>query len=226
MLANKVPRMTNQLTKHVSIRKYKSDPIPDLTDLLLHLANDQLRCSRRVAHDIKSPLSNAERGSHTTISWKNAVSLIETVFMEKRAVYPNIKIRMDIDQYLDDDFLVAGEAIGLGRIFSNIIQNAIEATSDLNLQLNVRIVKTASGLRFHFIDNGTGFVQDLVGTFGLGELTTKNSGQGIGLSSAAEYLAAISGTLKLNNQPGGAEVIVDLPFSTHVQTQFNRVIKK
>lgn len=198
--------------------------------------------SRRVAHDIKSPLSAIKivssmlpQGSQElalaqqavariegvlgelsksntlqkgSVSWQDISNLVETIFSEKRTVYPQIRLQLKTDGLSGIDFRLLGDKVGIGRVISNVIQNSIEA-SDGNLILQVSMTSTGNGILISIRDNGSGFPEQLLATLGLGEITSKSRGQGIGLSSALEYMAAISGKLSARNCDSGAEVTIE-----------------
>ena len=105
----------------------------------------------------------------------------------------------------------------LVEILVNLIQNARQAMAEAGVQpRNLRLgIETAGAdrLRIRVSDNGTGITEEnLVKVFQVG-FTTKKSGHGFGLHSAANTAAALGGSLAAESDgPGqGATFVLEIP---------------
>lgn len=100
-------------------------------------------------------------------------------------------------------------------VFTNIINNAIEACHNKKNQLKIRIKEHSQFIEIKLKDNGCGLSASKVRQiFKEGMTFNKLNGQGIGLYSTKKYLKSIGGEIKLTSQlHKGSEVIIQIPKS-------------
>jgi two-component system nitrogen regulation sensor histidine kinase NtrY len=100
----------------------------------------------------------------------------------------------------------------LGRIFSNIILNGIQAVAKGK---NPKIEVTLEAREPYFIvlisDNGVGIDQELIDKIFLPHFTTKKTGSGLGLAIARQGIEQMGGRISFKTSPAGTTFQIDLP---------------
>lgn len=119
------------------------------------------------------------------------------------------------ENWLDDDLIVLGNAIGLEQVFSNLISNAMEAVSvpgQVHIALDAR--RCGALVVITLADNGPGIAAAALDKIYDPFYTTKEHGLGLGLSISAGILRAAGSTLAARNRSlaegGGAEFTITL----------------
>jgi len=101
----------------------------------------------------------------------------------------------------------------LGRIFSNIILNALQ--SGAQIQVEIILKKEGNGLVIIFHDNGPGIAPELRDKIFLPHFTTKNTGSGLGLAIAKQGIEQMGGTIWFETTSGqGTTFFVKLKASS------------
>lgn len=108
----------------------------------------------------------------------------------------------------------------LRQVFSNLIQNSIDAlslTSKKNKVIKIKTLTKNNKLFCSVTDNGPGIPRKMQGKiFKLYE-SSKNSNSGIGLWLSKYIIARHKGSLSINNAYlSGAEFLIELPISSNV----------
>jgi len=100
----------------------------------------------------------------------------------------------------------------LGRIFSNIILNGIQAVAADNAPL-INILLEAHDPYYSVLisDNGTGISQELVDKIFLPHFTTKKTGSGLGLAIARQGIEQMGGRISFKTSSEGTTFRIDLP---------------
>lgn len=100
----------------------------------------------------------------------------------------------------------------LGRIFSNIILNGIQAARK-GESPHIRIVLNANDPYFtvQISDNGTGIDKELIDKIFLPHFTTKKTGSGLGLAIARQGIEQMGGRISFKTSPHGTTFRIDLP---------------
>lgn len=94
----------------------------------------------------------------------------------------------------------------IGRVFLNILRNAVEAMGPRG-----RLVIEACGRTVEFSDDGPGIAPDILERIFTPFLTTKTKGTGLGLAIAHKIVEAHGGQIEASNGPsGGARFTVRL----------------
>ena len=142
------------------------------------------------------------------------VPLIESVVSEKRLALEgrNIEINTNIT---NDCFSAFAEfdANEMKRLFSNLINNSIEAFSigksgRIVLSLNIEM----NQIKISIKDNGIGIPKEYLSKVLEPGITLKSNGNGLGLSHAKKKMLEWGGSLFLSSEQGkGTEVFLSLP---------------
>lgn len=211
------------------------------SELEVEMARKLHLMTTQVAHDIRSPLSTLEYalsqggGNNEIISKAlNSIRQVaEDLLINERDpnkslepelfLVPTLKHLIDEKNYLlrssrvhlegelDNHKIVACQEALLVRVFSNLINNSIEA-SDSKGKISLNVSFNSSEVILTLTDNGPGFPKKLLeGPIERGQ-SEKKGGYGLGLSFAFETLCTWGGSLELSNsQNGGAVVTMSLP---------------
>ncbi len=198
---------------------------------------------RRVAHDIRSPLSamkaimlyenNLMEGSKELLNDSiNSIGRISEEILEKykddetsdlndqdlslRSLWMRKKIEhlskgiafQDNIQWDEVDKIK--EPTKFRSTLSNIINNAVEAIGDKQGRVLLESQKMGDKIVVKVTDNGPGINEKLKKVLGQKEITTKKSGNGIGLLNAREYLESIKGALRIDSGQWGTSVFVEV----------------
>lgn len=100
----------------------------------------------------------------------------------------------------------------LGRIFSNIILNGIQAVKkDRVSQIDIRLESHTPYFSVLISDNGSGIDQELVDKIFLPHFTTKKTGSGLGLAIARQGIEQMGGRISFKTSPEGTTFRIDLP---------------
>lgn len=102
----------------------------------------------------------------------------------------------------------------LGRIFSNIILNGLQARRPrVAPEIRVRLEMRESHYRISFSDNGKGINPELIGKIFLPHFTTKQSGSGLGLAITKQGIEQMGGTIWFETSSEGATFYIELNIS-------------
>jgi nitrogen fixation/metabolism regulation signal transduction histidine kinase len=92
--------------------------------------------------------------------------------------------------------IALGDEQLLGRIFSNIILNALQSGENgNNLFIEIKSEEEDHGCIISFRDNGAGIAQDLRDKIFLPHFSTKNTGSGLGLAIAKQGIEQMGGMI-------------------------------
>lgn len=133
-------------------------------------------------------------------------------FIEKEALFNNVKVQLDLSPNLP---LIKSDRAQLQQVFLNLMDNALDAVGQGG---RVRVSSRADGswLTVKVSDSGPGVPADLADRIFDPFFTTKDPGQGtgLGLSISHSITQRLGGSLELENHPGqGATFVVRLPNS-------------
>lgn len=140
------------------------------------------------------------------------VSLLEQIIAEKRInLSSSVKFHLVIQPEAYSRFVFARKS-DLGRVFSNILDNAIEALDETSGTINIQLNDSSSDyLEIIISDSGSGFPREVIERFGEPGLTIgKKTGNGLGLFHAKKFIEEIGGRIVLNNSDSGARVSLSL----------------
>ena len=106
---------------------------------------------------------------------------------------------------------IEGDLFALGRVYRNLILNAIEATSPGGA-LTVTTEEDGEWARISVSDTGTGIPADRQAAIFEDFKTTKRRGLGLGLAISSKIVAQLSGTISVTSQVGaGTTFTLEFP---------------
>jgi two-component system, NtrC family, nitrogen regulation sensor histidine kinase NtrY len=120
------------------------------------------------------------------------------------------EIKLDLTRR---EFTVKGDEQLLGRTFSNIILNALQAARPGEpAKVLVKVELADSKALLQFIDNGRGIDPRVVERMFVPHFTTKKSGSGLGLAISKQAIEQMHGRLWFETFPGkGTTFFIELP---------------
>lgn len=99
----------------------------------------------------------------------------------------------------------------LGRIFSNIILNGLQAVRhDVSPEIQVTVEKQEQFFSISIADNGRGIEPMLMDKVFLPHFTTKKSGSGLGLAIAKQGIEQLGGRISFETSPMGTIFRIEL----------------
>lgn len=100
----------------------------------------------------------------------------------------------------------------LGRIFSNIILNGLQAAvPGTKPEINIALTEHSNNYRVSFTDKGKGIEPSLADKIFLPHFTTKKSGSGLGLAIAKQGIEQMGGKIWFETSIKGTIFIIELP---------------
>lgn len=111
------------------------------------------------------------------------------------------------------EFYVRGDEQLLGRTFSNLILNALQAARPGEpARVIIRVEVTGNHAKLQFIDNGRGIAPDVAERIFIPHFTTKKSGSGLGLAISRQAIEQMHGRIWFETTPGkGTTFFIELP---------------
>jgi len=196
--------------------------------------------SRRIAHDIRSPLEalkmftqdNEDKNIQDLIERIDGIahSLLRPQEKEKMSMANPSKIALQIIEEkkgshsklefeminnLQTRVLVSMGEINLGRIISNLINNSIEASSQTKApKIVLKMDELNNQCQITIQDNGSGMSEQTLDKIKSGKYTGKKSGNGIGLSSAIALVEQMKGKIDIESKLHmGTTIKLNLPIA-------------
>ena len=118
------------------------------------------------------------------------------------------KVRLE---FLHNPLVVMGNKVHLGRVFENILNNALEA-DDNKLGVEVRVDRKEGAAWVDVKDYGMGISQKIMGEIFNPFFTTKPQGVGLGLAICQRIVEEHGGNIYIDSEVGkGTTVLVVLP---------------
>jgi signal transduction histidine kinase len=128
---------------------------------------------------------------------------------------------------LEKDFrpvpAVEGDAARLGQVFLNLLQNAVQAMSELDAARNLLRVATYTGPAGEVVveiqDTGAGMSPEVLARLFEPFFTTRPASTGLGLSVSHAIVTSLGGSLRAESREGvGTTLTVILPAATEPAT--------
>jgi signal transduction histidine kinase len=173
---------------------------------------------QNIAQDILgiSPHQKAQfQGSHNEIQIHD---FLKTVIAMKQSEYSQKvqNVQMEFYNFSGvENLKVSISPHQFERIFSNLINNSIEAGKDQKLTIRIEVQKQNQQLVWLVIDNGPGIPSNLLPHLGKKSVTTKSGsgGNGLGILSASEELRKHGYQLNVFSKPNkGTTIEILMPF--------------
>ncbi len=141
------------------------------------------------------------------------IKAVELVSLLKRVVDLHAHSGTINFQVRQKEAWVKGDEQLLGRTFSNIILNALQAAKPgTAMRVMITIEKLADTYRIIFSDTGKGMEADVAERIFIPHFTTKKSGSGLGLAIAKQAIELMAGKIWFETVRGkGTKFFIELP---------------
>ena len=122
----------------------------------------------------------------------------------------NIRVNRE---YAADLQRISGRVSSLNQVWTNLLDNAIDALPAQGGELTLRTVREGNFVRVFLIDNGSGIPADVLPHIFEPFFTTKQAGDGsgLGLDIAQQIIRQHDGRLEVHSVPGRTEFCAWLP---------------
>ena len=197
-------RMTAQLLQRA--RSDQDARADQVADRLARTVLEQTDALDRIANDFRSfaGVAPAQKSVVSADDWLRELRDQTARLFEDRALTIEFvgdagDARVELDQG------------SMARVFTNLVQNAIEASDQ---PVNVRLASMLEGGRVAVTvtDNGPGVSEDVRDKLFDPYFTTKSSGTGLGLAICRRLIEAHGGTIRLIvTKPGETQFAIELP---------------
>ena len=201
------------------------NPLTPMKLTLQHLQRVLADESSPAERSIKSLLTQVDTLSDIATSFSAFAKMpipkterfdVSMVLQETLILYKNDgSVRLDaiIDQ---GEFYVHGDSKLMGRIFTNLILNGIQAVEEKDPHINVVVEKTnqkyPKTIIIYIRDNGKGIDEETATKLFIPNFTTKSTGSGIGLSVAKRGIEHAGGKIWFETEPYfGTTFFIELP---------------
>ena len=140
---------------------------------------------------------------------------VSTTLRQSVTLYQNSHkqdISLDIP---DNDVYIVGDTKLIGRVFTNLIINGIQAVpSSRKPQIKISVYQRKKSVVFKFSDNGTGIPEDIQGKVFVPNFTTKSGGSGIGLAISKRAIEHLGGQIWFETQTQvGTSFYIEMPLA-------------
>ena len=158
---------------------------------------------------IATAFSNyAKLPENTPISFDLSELLKSTIKLYD--VEKNISITLIYNE--KEEWPLFADRNNLGRVFGNIIKNAIQAIGSEKGHIEVTLNKLRERYKVQISDNGCGIKDEDKNKVFFPNFTTKSSGMGVGLSVSQNIVQAMGGNITFSSKVGICTVfIIDIP---------------
>jgi nitrogen fixation/metabolism regulation signal transduction histidine kinase len=146
---------------------------------------------------------------------------LNALLREVLALYEAHKLVI-VTELADSLSLVQGDPARLRQVFHNLLQNAEHAVVDrADPRIVVRTREVEGAAKLDVLDNGPGFLPEILARAFEPYVTTKSKGTGLGLAIVKKIVEEHNGSIQIANiAGGGAEVSILLPLAKpQVQVQ-------
>src|SRR5208282_3773162 len=174
------------------------------------VALDELaRVERSVSHLLKYAKEEDYKFENVNLAW-----VLDGALTQMRAKLETKSIVVSRN-YLGGP-TVRADADKLRQVFSNVIDNAIDAmegvTGERRIEMSIQTGDAIASVRIR--DNGCGIAPDKIGKIFNPFYTSKENGTGLGMAVAKKIIEAHSGTIKVDSRAGsGTEFTFSIPLA-------------
>ena len=170
---------------------------------------------QRIQDISKNLLTNSNHNTYQKQSLINLPLILENLMIEKNYQYKektNIDLKL-IHKKEPLSVLVRGENIEFGRLFSNLIDNAVEAIGFKSGFIQIELSSKNQECILSIRDNGPGIPQQFLTILGSrGATFGKESGFGLGIHHAKSTIESWNGKFEIiSSQSNGTEIRITLP---------------
>jgi signal transduction histidine kinase len=179
------------------------------TELLMKEITDS---TRRISSlvDAAKQYSQMDRSPYQAADLRELLD--STLVMLARKIPPGVEV---VKEYDDSIPPIPGYAAELNQVWTNIIDNALQAMGDAGT-LTIRTMLDDDYAVVKIIDTGPGVADDIKDRIFEPFFTTKDVGLGTGLGLDIAWRIVVNkhrGYLKVNSKPGNTAFIVSLPLT-------------
>jgi nitrogen fixation/metabolism regulation signal transduction histidine kinase len=134
------------------------------------------------------------------------------LLLDVLALYDNLRPQVVLS-LPEAPVLIQGEPTRLRQVFHNLIQNAVDAQSDVpDARFEISLsMSDAHEARLSFTDRGPGFAADVIARAFEPYITTKAKGTGLGLAIVKKIVDEHGGRVQISNLARGARVTLIFP---------------
>jgi two-component system sporulation sensor kinase B len=104
-------------------------------------------------------------------------------------------------QYADEPLVMEGDRFALGRVFRNLITNAIQATESGG-RVSIATARAGDQVVIRVTDTGSGIPADRLSRIFDDFVTTKRRGLGLGLAISKRIVEQLDGTITVESEVG------------------------
>ena len=113
--------------------------------------------------------------------------------------------------YAEGPLVIEGDRFALGRVYRNLITNAIQATEPGG-SVTIRTARRGDRVEIRVADTGSGIAPERLSAIFDDFVTTKRRGLGLGLAITKRIVERHGGTIAATDRPsGGARFSIHLP---------------
>ena len=113
--------------------------------------------------------------------------------------------------YADGPLTIEGDRFALGRVYRNLITNAIQATAPGG-RVTATTARVGHTIEVHITDNGSGIPADRLSAIFDDFVTTKRRGLGLGLATSRRIVEQLGGSISVDSEVGrGTTFILRFP---------------
>ena len=128
--------------------------------------------------------------------------------MQPHAETAGVTLRAEI---APDPLFIEGDVFALGRVYRNLIVNAIQATAPGGLVVAKTEIK-GSRVQVRIYDTGCGIPPDRLHAIFEDFVTTKRRGLGLGLAISKKIVEQLGGTISVASEVGkGTTFVIEFP---------------
>ncbi|MBJ6144289.1 sensor histidine kinase [Hymenobacter sp. BT559] len=178
----------------------------------LRLAHDIREASQRIStlvNDVKTYSHMDRAGGREKLAVTTGLDSTLNIFAHTLR-QKNVRLTRDYAPSLP---LIMGQAGSLNQVWTNLIDNALDALPDKGGELTVRVTKQSDFVCVSIQDNGSGITPEVLAHMFEPFYTTKPAGEGSGqgLDIARRIVQEHGGRLEAASQPGHTEFTTWLP---------------
>lgn len=184
-------------------------------DEVIEALDDIVKDDNRAGEVIHRLHRLLKKGDHKS----EPVDLNELLASSLRLVHSQLiskKIRVQIN-FGGELPLPNGDAVQMQQVFLNVIMNAIEAMSTTSVARRVLRIETRCAgdqVEVEIADQGPGMTAEQQARVFEPFYSTKDHGLGLGLAICATIVRSHAGQIRVNDNGGGATVVISLPIET------------
>lgn len=180
---------------------------------------DRLKIDIDRLEDLMKSILSVSKNREYRMGPVQVTGLIESLMYRWKPRMEKYNIKPVIHTY-DDSFLVKGDKRSLEQVFTNIIQNGINAMKDEGGTLTIRFIADDHDyVNIDISDNGPGIPKAIMERIFDPFFSTNKEGTGLGLAITRQIINAHNGKVEVNSVPGGTVFRIKLPKYNHPEEE-------